>query len=148
VKFFLMLHAAAAITLIGSTTHSGILAYMALKGQPLRPRLRRVYTAVQFWAYLATFGLGMVMYPEFRVAVRAEYLDAYAPLAVGFFEVKEHWAGIGLFVLICCYPMSRRIDIRRPTDDVRLYNILSMALVPIVWMNLFTGLMLVSIRSV
>ena len=147
-KVLLVLHAASAIVLIGSTTHNGILAVRHLLGSPVRPRLQRLYVRVLGWAYLVTFVLGLVAYPAFRLGVRAAYLDEHVPLATGFFEVKEHWLAIGLVVLACYWPMSRTIRVGRRTSDALLYHFLGIILLVIVWLAMLTGLLLVAIRPV
>jgi amino acid permease len=57
-------------------------------------------------AYLFSFVLGLLIYPVFRVKVRAEYFDPKIPWATGLFEIKEYVGAIGLliaFVLLGYY---------------------------------------------
>ena len=51
-------------------------------------------------AYLASFLLGLLIYPVFRIKVRAEYFDLKLPWLTGLFEIKEYLAAIGLFVAL------------------------------------------------
>lgn len=147
-KILLLLHAAAAIVLIGSTTHNGILAYFHWRGSARRRVLQRIYVRIVSWAYLVTFVLGLVIYPPFRVRVRADYLDEEVPLATGFFEVKEHWLAVGLLVLLVYRVLAREVDVRERYAETRLYHLLGVLLMVIVWWSVFTGLALVSIRSI
>lgn len=147
-KVLLVVHAAAAIALVGSATHNGILAVRHLAGHSTRARLQRVYVRVVGWAYLTTFGLGLAIYPSFRVGVREAWLDEHVPLASRFFEIKEHWLALGLFILAAYWPMSRTVNVARRTADARLYHVLGIALALIVLMATFTGLSLTAIRPV
>lgn len=52
------------------------------------------------WGYIITFILGLLIYPVFRVKVRASDFDKVRPWATGIFEVKEHIGAIALFAAI------------------------------------------------
>lgn len=145
-KVLLVLHAAAAIVLIGSATHNGILAARQLLGRKVRRNLQQLYVHVLAIAYLVTFAIGLVNYPAFRMDVRAAYLDAAVPLATGFFEVKEHWLAVGLVILACYWPMSRTMQASRSTSDAWLYNVLGIVVAAIVWFAMLTGLFITAIR--
>jgi hypothetical protein len=60
----------------------------------------RVAAGVASLSYLATFVFGLLVYPVFRVNIRAEFLDKNAPHITGLFEIKEHLAALGAFVAI------------------------------------------------
>ena len=51
-------------------------------------------------AYLGTFILGLLIYPVFRIKVRAEYFDEKMPWLTGLFEIKEYVGAIGLFIAL------------------------------------------------
>jgi amino acid permease len=51
-------------------------------------------------AYLISFILGLLIYPVFRIKVRAEYFDPQLPWLTGLFEIKEYLGAIGLFVAL------------------------------------------------
>jgi hypothetical protein len=115
----------------------------------VRDRLQQLYRRIIGWAYASTFLLGLVLYPTFRVDVRAAYLDANAPLAVGFFEVKEHWLALGLLVvwsLAALDPRDPSAGGGQPRSWLRSW--LAIALVAIVWWAFFTGLSVTSVRPV
>lgn len=147
-KLLLVLHAAAAIALIGSATHGAVLAVRSFWGYPPRPKLQRTYATVTAASYLVCYALGLIVYPDFRVEVRAAYFDPQLPLATGFFEVKEHWLGLGLLALIAFWPLSRRLDLRDDTTETRAFFALAVLLAVLVWFGTFTGLGLVTLRSV
>ncbi|MFQ6049755.1 MAG: hypothetical protein ACE5J0_01815 [Candidatus Paceibacterales bacterium] len=55
---------------------------------------------VGIWAYLLTFILGLLIYPVFRIKVRAEYFDPELPWLTGLFEIKEFIGAIGVFIAL------------------------------------------------
>lgn len=52
------------------------------------------------WGYIASFIFGLLIYPVFRVNVRAADFDKFRPWATGLFEIKEHIGAIALFTAI------------------------------------------------
>jgi hypothetical protein len=63
-------------------------------------------------AYLFSFVFGLLIYPVFRVKVRAEYFDPKIPWATGLFEIKEYVGAIGLFIafVLLGYYLFFKID--------------------------------------
>ena len=51
-------------------------------------------------AYIASFFLGLVIYPVFRVNVRANYFDKSLQWATAIFEIKEHVAALSFFAAL------------------------------------------------
>ena len=147
-KVLLLLHAAGAIALVGATVHYGILAVSYLCGRYYRLDLHQTYLKIICFLYPLTFALGLILYPRFRVHVRGEYLDKELPHGTMFFEIKEHWLAVGLAILITILALNRTIVISKPTAVTRLYNMLGIVLTVVVLYAVFTGLALVSVRSV
>jgi hypothetical protein len=145
-KLLMVLHGAAAVVLIGSSTHNGVLAVAHLMGRPLRRKLRRLHAKITTWAYSVAFLMGLIIYPAFRLDVREAYLDEHLPLATGFFEVKEHWLALGFIIVLAHYTMSRGLDVRERSADAVLYDCLGIALSTVVWFSFFVGMILVAIR--
>ena len=50
----------------------------------------------------------MLLYPHFRVHVRADFLDEQAPWATKLFEVKEHLAVFALPLSLSFWALSRQ----------------------------------------
>ncbi|MCB9557319.1 MAG: hypothetical protein H6707_14525 [Deltaproteobacteria bacterium] len=147
-KPLLLLHALASLALTGAVTHNGLIAIRQLFGQATKTRLQKLYVKLAFYLYVPSFVLGLLIYPAFRVRVRAAYLDAAIPLAKRLFEVKEHWLAIGLAILLVYYPLSRVIDVRRRDGVTLMYNVFGIALALIVWLSTIVGLLLVMQRSI
>lgn len=55
---------------------------------------------IGIWAYLSSFILGLLIYPVFRIKVRAAYFDPKLPWLTGLFEIKEFVEAIGLFIAL------------------------------------------------
>lgn len=55
---------------------------------------------IGIWAYVLTFILGLLIYPVFRIKVRAEYFDQKLPWLTGLFEIKEYVGAVGLFIAL------------------------------------------------
>ena len=146
-KFLMLVHAGASIALVGATTHNGILAFSHLRGGQQKSALQRRYVSWMFWLFLLTFVIGLLIYPAYRVHVRAEYFDLQLPFATRLFEIKEHWLAIALGILAIYYPLSRRIDVSKRGMDVQLYNFLGVLMVLIIWYAMVASLLLVSYRS-
>src|SRR5262245_4729224 len=98
-RLLVVLHAAAAIVLIGAATHHLLIVIGYWRGV-YKERLARVYGATMLVAYIITFVLGALAYPTFRYYVRALYMDRHAPWSSNLFDIKEHFAAIGLPLVV------------------------------------------------
>lgn len=140
-RLLVVLHAAAAIALIGAATHHAIIAWRELRGKPLR-RLRRIYAWVTAGAYGVTFAFGLLAYPTFRYEVRGLYLDKFAPWASNLFDTKENFAALGLPLVAIVLATCR-------DDDRRWYHAACVWLIAaIVWFDVFSGLVITMARGV
>lgn len=140
----LISHACTAFVLVGSTTHHGWLCMRSILGRAELHKLQRKYATVIVWSFALTFIQGLLIYPTFRVNVRAAWLDANVPLATGFFEIKEHFLAMGLLLAATIYGARFRAE---PTALFRMcLNVLGILLMLIVWFATITGLVLTIIR--
>lgn len=98
-KLLLVLHAALAVALLGASVHNAVLGARTLFGLPVRNKLVRLYPKLALVLGLITTLAGAIVYPEFRVEVRAAYLDQALPWASAAFEVKEHLVLLALALL-------------------------------------------------
>lgn len=55
---------------------------------------------IGIWSYVGVFVLGLLIYPVFRIRVRADYFDSQLPWLTGLFEIKEYVSAIGLFIAL------------------------------------------------
>ncbi len=104
----LVAHGLLAVALTGAAVHAAVAGWTGLRGAARWQGRLPVYANVLLWSWIATLVTGLLIYPPFRVAVRAECFDLRIPLATGFFEVKEHWLAMGLPVAAVYRTLARR----------------------------------------
>ncbi|MDB4930760.1 MAG: hypothetical protein JWM10_3244 [Myxococcaceae bacterium] len=144
IKLGLVLHTIAAGALTGAVTHLALVLWRARRGRP-NPRLQRLYPAVALGCYAAVYSLGTLIYPRYRVAVRAEYLDEHAPAMAVLFDLKENLATLLGPLLLAAVVLSREEDPARPSRAL----LGCAAVVALgVWFNLVSGLLVASVRAV
>jgi hypothetical protein len=146
-KLLVLLHAAAAIVLIGSSTHNFLVTLGYLRGA-YNVRLGRIYAATVAVAYGVTFVLGALAYPTYRYYVRGLYFDRYAIWASNLFDMKENFASIGLPLVLGAFLLSRVMD---PKEDGQLlpgYAVMVGLTSLIVWFNVISGLLITMTRGV
>jgi hypothetical protein len=145
-RWLVLLHAAAAIVLIGSSTHHVLIALAYGRGR-YAVHLGRIYALVGACAYAVTFALGALAYPSYRYHVRGLYLDRHAVWASNLFDVKENFAAIGLPFVVGALVLSRVMD---PAVDVALrrgYTVMVALVAIIVWFNVIAGLLVTMARA-
>jgi len=89
-----------------------------------------------------------VIYPNYRYYVRALYFDKEVPWAANLFDIKEHWTGIGLVLVLAFYILSRVIDPKSDRAMLFVYVFLSVTLAIIVWFALISGLLLTAVKAI
>lgn len=146
-RVLVVLHAAAAIVLIGATTHHFLIVLRYLRGRyPLR--LGRIYAATLAVSYAITFVLGCLAYPTFRYHVRALYFDRYEPWASNLFDIKENYAALGLPLVVGIFVLARILDPRKDRVLLRAYAALSVLVTGIVWFSVIAGLVITMVKGV
>jgi hypothetical protein len=138
-RLLVVLHAMAAIVLVGASTHHTIIAWGHLRGR-LKVRLARIYGATVAIAYAVTFVLGLLAYPAFRYEVRALYLDRYEVWASNLFDTKENFAALGLPLVILALVLSRTMDPEQDRAVARGYFACVALACAIVWFDVISGL--------
>jgi hypothetical protein len=146
----LIIHGLLAVALLGAITHQAASVWLPSR----RPagsfvgRFRSVpatsYANAIVFLYVCTAILGGIIYAEYRVTVRfvLEQLDLWK--ANGAFELKEHFATIGLGMLPAYWfywrsPLSE--------EHARTRAVLTAILAFIVWWNFLVGHVLNNIRG-
>ena len=145
-RLLVLLHAAAAIVLVGASTHHALIAIGYLRGT-YKERLGRIYAATVAVAYGITFVLGLFAYPTFRYHVRGLYLDRYEPWASNLFDTKENFAALGLPLVIAAFVLSRAM---KPKEDRALaqgYAAIVVLAAAIVWFSVISGLAITLTRG-
>lgn len=142
----LIVHGLASVLLLGGLTHQ--VAASARPGQ-VNNTFFRHYRAINgsvmvdaiVIAYLVTFLLGALIYPTYRLDVRIALVEMRLPWAIGLFEIKEHWAAIGLASL----PLYRHLW--RAGDASAGRAALTLLLASVVWFNFVVGHVLNNLRG-
>ena len=146
-RALLLLHAGAAIVLIGAATHHALQMRHYLRGNFQRQALEKVYAKVVSVAYVITFVLGAMVYPSYRVQVRGLYLDRFAPAYAGLFDVKEVFASLTLTVAVGLGALAFTL---RPTESpalARVYAAMSLLVCAVVWLDVVAGILVTSVRG-
>lgn len=101
----LILHGLLAVALLGAVTHQAVALWWPPKrgGRSFLDRFRGrqalAFTQAIIVLYVATFVLGAVLYPSYRIGVRLVLEDLLMMAPTGAFEIKEHVAVLGLGLL-------------------------------------------------
>jgi len=99
VKPLLLAHAVLAFAALFAATHHAAYAVLAAIGRPRTRALKR-FMWIAPAAMLAQAGVGLAIYPAYRVRVRALDFDRYAPALARLFELKEHLAALAIALVI------------------------------------------------
>nr|HEX4316191.1 hypothetical protein [Kofleriaceae bacterium] len=142
-----LVHAIAALVLVGAATHHAVVAIGLVRGA-VRLRLARIYAATVAIAWTASFALGLLAYPAFRVGVRAGYLDAAEPWASNLFDIKEHVAALGLPLVLGVFALSRRLEPRTDRALAGGYAALVVLAAALAWIDVIAGLLVTMARGV
>ena len=144
----LVLHAISAGVLTGAAIHNGLMGYAQLRRNDLgNLRLRRLYPKVLGVAFILTFGLGTIIYPTFRVEVRAGWMDVHLPWATVLFEVKEHLVALAGLVLVYLIPSSGHLRAGEEKADLRFCAMASVFVMLVVCYALITGLFISALEG-
>jgi hypothetical protein len=150
VTLLLILHSLVGVALLGAITHQ--LVSMWRKRRARSGSFIDRYTGVNqqifviavIALYVAQIVLGAVIYPSYRLNVRIPFEEMFLFKAVGLFESKEHFAGIGLGLLPLYYWLWRPdvADSHR-RDRLGITTVLAF----IVWWGFLIGHILNNIRG-
>lgn len=144
-----IIHGLCAVALLGAVTHQALAVWWAARSpghfvQRFRAVPPAVYANAIAVLYLATFALGGWLYPEYRLNVRVALEQMELPMANGSFELKEHFAVMGLAML-----PAYLVFWRQPQDSAhaRTRAVLTALIACIVWWNFLVGHVLNNIRG-
>jgi hypothetical protein len=172
----LVVHGVCAALLVAASTHH-VLWIRAYRRQDFgKLRAERTFAVVASTAFLATFLLGNLLYPTYKVRVRAEYLDSPAALTdelklrgaqhlgprvaapsqaarslaavARVFDIKEHWVAIGCAASLLLLALSRWAHPKEHAHVLPLYLGLSLVQCGTAWLGAIVGLVTASYRSV
>lgn len=132
-EILLIAHLFATFVLVGSMTHNLLIVFNYLRGKFSRQKLEWLYVKVSLWAYIVVYVIGALIYPAFRVYIRGSYFDPQIPWATGLFEVKEHWAAVGLALFFVYYFLRKNFQPENEKEKLFFYVPLCFLLNLILW---------------
>ena len=147
----LIVHGLLAVALLGAITHqaASVLWPAAKPAGSFTGRFRAVaapgYANTIVILYVLTAILGAIIYAEYRVGIRIVLEELHLNAANGSFELKEHFATIGLGMLPAYWYYWRQ-----PATDAmvaRTRAIMTGILAFIVWWNFLAGHIVNNIRG-
>jgi hypothetical protein len=147
-RLLLLLHAAGSIVLLGAATHHALQMRHYIGGRFGRVALEKTYAKVTSVAYAVTFAVGALLYPTYRVHVRACWLDRHAPVYAGLFDVKEVFAALALVLALGLGALAFTLRPAEEREVVPVYAAMSLIVCAVVWFNAIAGLLVVSVRGV
>lgn len=146
----LILHGLLAVALLGAITHQAV---AVMRPRPVRTGTfadrysavnKQTFTLAVAGLYAATAVMGAIIYPAYRVDVRIPFEEMALRSAVGLFELKEHFGGIGLFILPLYVHAWRNAPFERNGRD-RIGATLILAF--IVWWDFICGHIINNLRG-
>lgn len=146
----LILHGLIGVTLLGAITHqmvSLLRRHTARSGSFIDRYTgvtQKTFTVAVVLLYMAGLLIGAVIYPNYRLNVRIPFEEMRLGWAVGLFELKEHFAGIGAS-LLPLYSYCWKAEVAQSHHRQRLA--LTLLLGFIVWWDFLVGHILNNIRG-
>lgn len=147
-RLLVVLHAAGSIVLVGAATHHALQMRHYLRGRFARAALEKTWAKVVSVAYVITFAIGALLYPSYRVHVRAFHLDRSAPGYAMLFDVKEVYASLALVLAIALGATALSLEPAKAPHLAKVYAATSLVVCAVVWFNVIAGLLVVSVRGV
>src|SRR5262249_22202684 len=105
---------------------------------------QQTFVAVIIGLYIAEIILGGIIYPNYRINVRIPFEEMNLAIAVGLFECKEDFGGIGLGILAAYFWLLKSdVAATHGRDRTAVTAILTF----IVWYDFLIGHILNNIRG-
>ena len=149
IQVLLIVHALVSVALLGAITHQAFsTGRRSSPGRTFVNKFQSVnsstFTNVIVILFFVASLLGGLLYPRYRVDVRPTLEDLQLRAANGIFEMKEHFAAVGLG-LLPAYWLAWRPPLALERAETRKY--LTWILAGIVWWNFIVGELLNNIRG-
>jgi hypothetical protein len=150
IQILLIVHGLTAVGLLGAITHQAFSVGRKVSAPPhsFVGRFRGVnspaFTTAIAVMFVATFVLGGLLYPRYRIDVRPSLEDLQLRAANGVFEIKEHLVAIGLG-LLPTYWLFWRSPLAPEQAAARRY--LTWLLAFVVWWSFLVGHVLNNIKG-
>lgn len=148
----LIIHGLIAFALLGAITHQAVAVAVPARGGrstsaficSLRGVGAITYTNAIVVLYVLSAGVGLVLYPEYRIHSR-ETIEHTLRAGSNAFEFKEHFVAIGLGLLPAYWYYWRAV----PLDDERVTRAaLTLLLAAIVWWSFLVGHVVNNVKGI
>jgi len=146
-EILLLIHLLATFVLVGSMTHNVFIVAGYVRGKFGRQKLEQRYVKVSLWAYTIVYIIGVLIYPAFGAHIRHTYFDPQLPWATGLFEVKEHWAAMGLAMIFVYYFLRKNFLPSEERNKLFLYVPLCVILNVILWYKVIVSCCLTAMKG-
>jgi hypothetical protein len=146
----LILHGLLAVALLGAITHQTIGVWLPARStaESFVGRMRSVtaasYATAIIVLYLSTALLGGIIYPSYRVNVIVVLQQLELNKANGAFELKEHFAAVGLGMLPAYWYFWRQ---PLASEHARTRAVITAILAFTIWWNFIVGHVVNNIRG-
>jgi hypothetical protein len=171
-RLLLVLHAVLGAALVAASTHLVVWMRGYLRGDFARRRAVRRFSAIAVVLFGLAFIAGNLAYPTYKIRVRAGYLENPPAVAADleqrgappgqvegalastariarWFDVKEHWAAVGLILSIACAVILRFWDpIRDGAAIAPVVLGLAVGASATAWLAAIVGLVTASYRAI
>ena len=146
----LLVHAVTGMAATFATTHHAVYAWLSARGPRRAGPLRRFGWIAPLLVSLQIL-LGLLLYPNYRVRVRAAHLDHEAPFVVQLFDFKEHLAALALVLVVGAALAGRQPPVADPAESGKVAwatAALSITAAALVWTAALIGLYVTSVHPV
>jgi hypothetical protein len=167
-RLLLVLHAVIGAATVAVTTHLVVWMRGWVRGKFTRRRAVVRFAWMSLALFGATFVVGNLAYPIYKVNVRSAYLENPIALAAEtetreeaaalydeteriarWFDVKEHWAAMGLMLALACVLILRRWDPTRHGPDLApMVVAMAGGMAATAWLAGIVGLITSSYRAI
>lgn len=168
----LVVHAVLGAALVASATHLVVWMRGYLRGRFPRQGAVRRFSSITLVLFGLAFLAGNLAYPTYKVRVRVGYLENPAAISadlaargapaeevapaldttskvVRWFDVKEHWAAVGLMLALACWLILRFWDPARHGGGIApLVFGLAVGAAATAWLGAIVGLVTASYRAI
>ncbi len=150
ITVLLIFHGLLALFLIGAITHQAIGVWKskpipsATFFQSLVNVRGGTYTNVVTILYVMTAIIGGIIYPSYVLDVKGNLADAQINAAIGAFELKEHFAIVGLAMLPSYWYLWKKVPL---TEQVLARRLNTALIALMVWTTLVVGHVINNIKG-
>ena len=148
--FLLIVHGLLAVALLGAVTHQAVAVWWPVRAHAgtFVTKFRAVpstsYVSAIVVLYLLTLVLGAIIYTHYTISSRIAIIQLQLWKPYGLFEIKEHFAALGLAILPAYWYFWRVPD---APGGVRARAMLTALLAVIVWWNFLVGHIINNLRG-